>query len=74
LRSALARFVAKLWNATYRPSALMEGYIDEPLPSLPSVATEMRSSVPASRSRTKTSCWAFVSPGTRLVAGLWNAT
>src|SRR5439155_5079 len=43
-------------------------------PCAPPVATLTRSVVPFRRSRTKTSKTPFVSPGTRLVAPLVNAT
>ena len=33
-----ARFVAMLWNATKRPSALIVGWVERPLPGVPSAA------------------------------------
>src|SRR5919198_6515296 len=53
-------------NATTWPSPSSEGWEDELLPWLPSLATLARTVVPVVRSRTNTSPLKFVSPGTRL--------
>src|SRR4051812_12551672 len=52
----------------------MDGAAEKPSPSVPSPATDTRSVVPVTRSRTKTSRVRFVSPGTRFEAELSNAT
>src|SRR5437016_3230691 len=82
--SPLTRFDAKLWKATKRPPAEIDGVSDELLPSMLSDATLTRSvfgvqpatgfPFEAQRSRTKTSTVPFVSPLTRLVAKLVKAT
>jgi hypothetical protein len=75
--SPATRFVAALRNATYAPSDDMaEGEL-RPLKKLPCTPAELtltRSVVPATRSRTKMSAFAFVSLGTRLLARLVKAT
>src|SRR5260221_4910282 len=71
------RFLAKLVNATKRPSAEIERPSKRLLSSFPCAQPEERlnrSVVPIERLRTKTSVNPFVSPGTRLVAKLANAT
>src|SRR5438128_2450321 len=72
--SPATRLVAVLWNATKRPSAERAGPALKPFPSVPPEATLTRSVVPVCRSWTNTSVAPFVSPATRLVASLWNAT
>ncbi len=72
--SPAMRFEAALPNATNRPSAEIEAPRLLPFPCAPAESTLTRSVVPVWRSRTKTSCAPFVSPGTRLVAPLANAT
>jgi hypothetical protein len=66
--------VAQEWNATKRPSALMEGTQVLPFPCSPALLTLTRSVKPVCLSRTKTSPESFVSPGTRLVASDPKAT
>jgi hypothetical protein len=52
----------------------MEGCPELPSPCVPSSASDTREVVPATRSRTKTSSFPLVSPGTRFAAKLSNAT
>jgi hypothetical protein len=59
---------------TKRPFAEIEGSWLAPFACAPPVATLARIVVPSCRSRTKTSESRFVSPGTRFVAVLSNAT
>src|SRR5664280_1655051 len=70
------RFVARLKNATYRPSGVMTGaaMIGLVLPEARSAPTLTRSFVPATTSRTKMSGMPLVSPGTRFDALLMKAT
>src|SRR5947208_4873223 len=82
--SPTTRSSASLAKATKRPSAESVGLKLRPLPCAPEELTLTRCvfAVHAAtdtpfvrqRSRTKTSVWSFVSPGTRLVASLENAT
>ena len=70
-----ARFCAWLWNITNRPSLLMTGENELLLPEpVPLVLTLTSVVVSHSRSRTKTSDAWLVSPGTRSLAQLVNAT
>jgi hypothetical protein len=68
------RFVAELPKTTNRPSAESAGPPLAPLGWVPTESTLIRSVVPVMRSRTKMSSTPFVSPGTRFVARLPNAT
>ena len=72
--SPATRLLAVPWNTTKRPSAERAAPELEPFPWFPSEATLARSVVPVCRSWTNTSVAPFVSPATRLVAVLWNAT
>src|SRR2546429_563179 len=72
--SPATRLVALLWNATKPPSAERAGPALASFPWVPSEAPLTRSVVPVCRSWTNTSVAPFVSPATRLVAALWNAT
>jgi len=72
--SPATRLVDTLWNATKPPSAERAGAALESFPWVPSEVTLTRSVVPVCRSCTNTSVLPFVSPATRLVAVLWNAT
>src|SRR5207244_1701178 len=72
--SPATRLVAVLWNATKRPSAERAGPALASFPWVPSEAPLTRSVVPVCRSWTNTSVAPFVSPATRLVAKLTNAT
>src|SRR5205814_757207 len=74
LVSPATRLVAALWKATKRPAAESAGSLLTLLPWVPSEATLTRSVLPVCRSWTNTSVAPFVSPATRLVASLWNAT
>src|SRR5204862_455509 len=74
LVSPATRLVAVPWNATKPPSAERAAPELGPFPWVPSEATLTRSVVPVCRSCTNTSVLPFVSPATRLVAALWNAT
>ena len=68
LLSGATRFVAVLSNATYRPSSLSADLPLNPF-ARSSWGVVLAISVRCdARSRTKTSSYAFVSPGTRLVA------
>src|SRR5688572_13926498 len=68
------RFTANVKNDTKRPSPLIAGFVENPLPSTPAVETEARTVNKQSKSRTKTSTKPFVSPGTKFVAGDSKAT
>src|SRR5262245_4374768 len=68
------RFVAVLEKATNRPSAERQGEKESPFAWMPEESTLTRVVAPVIRSWTKTSLLAFVSPGTRFVARLSNAT
>src|SRR5947207_11476816 len=73
--SSATKSVAKLSNATKRPSALMAGAKEKPLPlPVPALLALTRVVVPVFRSRTKTSKSPFASSGTKSVARLSNAT
>src|ERR1035437_2886850 len=74
--TAETRFVAKLKNATYRPSGVMTGVamVELELPEASNAPTLTRQFVPAIKSRTKTSGMPLVSPGTRFDALLMKAT
>jgi hypothetical protein len=72
--SVPARLFAKLSNATKLPSPEIETFSLALFPCTPPESTLTRSVVPSWRSRTKMSPVAFESPGTRLLALLWNAT
>src|SRR5205823_240898 len=72
--SPATRLVALLWNATKRPSAERAGPALASFPWVPSEAPLTRSVVPVCRSWTNTSVAPFVSPATRLLPVLWNAT
>src|SRR5207244_1030493 len=72
--SPATRLVAVPWNATKPPSAERAAPALGPFPWVPSESTLTRSVVPVCRSWTNTSVAPFVSPATRLVAVLWNAT
>jgi len=72
--SPATRLLASLWNATTRPSAERAEPRLAALLSVPSEATLTRSVVPVCRSWTNASVAPFVSPATRLVAKLTNAT
>src|SRR5438552_10226937 len=74
LVSRPTRLVASLENATKRPAAEMAGVKLVPFASAPAEEMLTRPVVPVSRSRTNTSVTPLVSPGTRLVASLGNAT
>ena len=54
-------------NRTKRPLAEIAAVRLSPLACRPPMPTETRTVVPALRSRTNTSCFPLVSPGTRLV-------
>ncbi|MEV6493030.1 hypothetical protein AB0M20_31065, partial [Actinoplanes sp. NPDC051633] len=68
------RFEAYDWNATCRPSGLIEVTKLSPLACAPVLDTVIRLVVPARRSRTNASGHALVSPGTRFDASEVNAT
>src|SRR5207249_4297465 len=72
--SSGTRFVASDQNATNRPSPPIAGPPLAPFASAPALSTLMRSVVPVTRSRTKTSEASLPSSGTRLVALDVNAT
>ena len=72
--SPATRFVEALSNATALPSRAMDGFALLPLPWIPPVVTLARVVVFVCRSRTKTSDVPLVSPATRLLARLSNAT
>src|SRR5438874_1863622 len=72
--SPATRLVAVLWNATKPPSAERAGPALASFPWVPSEAPLTRSVVPVCRSWTNTSVAPFVSPATRLLPVLWNAT
>ena len=73
--SPCTRFDDPLPNATKRPSSeIATPPSDSPLPCAPVELTLTRVVVPVSRSCTNMSAWLFVSPGTRFVAWLENAT
>src|SRR5207249_4364126 len=72
--SPATRLVAVPWNATKPPSAERAAPALGPFPWVPSESTLTRSVVSVCRSWTNTSVAPFVSPATRLVAALWNAT
>ena len=76
--TAGTKFVAKLKNATYRPSGVMTGVAITVnvllVPEERSAFTLTSSFVPATRSRTKTSARLLVSPRTRFDARLMKAT
>ena len=73
--SSATKSVAKLSNATKRPSALMAGAKEKPLPlPVPALLALTRVVVPVFRSRTKTSKSPFASSGTKSAARLSNAT
>src|SRR5205814_6570006 len=72
--SPATRLLAVLWNATKRPAAERAGPALESFPCVPPEATLTRSVVPVCRSWTNTSVAPFVSPATRLVPALRNAT
>jgi hypothetical protein len=74
LVSPATRFDAKLWKTARVPSAERRGETLSPFPCVPSLAVLMRAIAPETRSRTKTSKVALVSPATRLGARLANAT
>jgi hypothetical protein len=79
LVSPLTRFVAEETKATKRPSPLMRGTACDtlqlqPFASVPSLATETRSVVCATRSCTNTSVIPLASLGTRFEAWEQNAT
>ena len=68
------RFVDWLWNARKAPSEEIEGLRLAPLACASAESTLARAVVFVCRSRTKTSDVPFVSPATRFVAELANAT
>jgi hypothetical protein len=68
------RFVESDTNATYRPSAEMDGAQLAPFPSTPLRSTLTRVVTPATRSRTNTSSTPLVSPPTRFRAEDLKAT
>ena len=72
--SSGARPWAAVWNTTYRPSALMDGFTLARSACSPALPTLTRCVVPATRSRTKTSVVPLVSPATRLDASDSKAT
>ena len=74
LLSPETRLLASLANETFDPSSLSVVRIERLLACTPAELTLTRVVVPATRSRTKMSCWLFVSPATRLVATLAKAT
>src|SRR5258705_6945066 len=74
LVSPETRFVAALANPRNRPLGEIDAYVLSPFPRAPPVATLAITVVPWTRSRTKTSMNPLVSPATRFVAELWNAT
>src|ERR1700741_4379503 len=73
-RSPGTRLVAELEKATKRPSAEIKGEWLSALPCAPPEGTLPLSVLPVWRSWMKTSFNMFVSPGTRFVARLRNAT
>src|SRR5437667_4950884 len=74
LVTPLVKSVARLAKATERPSALMIGLREAPLPLVPFVLTLIRALVPFHRSRTNTSALALASLGTRFGATLLKTT
>src|SRR5882672_7896369 len=72
--SAAIKLVAWLSNATNTPSLEIEGFQLAALPCTPAESTLTRTVVALWRSRTKMSWKPLVSPATRFVAKLVNAT
>ncbi len=72
--SPAIRFDASDSNATYLPSALIDGRVLHASACSPPDETDTRSVTPVCRSRTNTSCSPLVSPGTRFEAIDMKAT
>ena len=72
--SPVTRLLALLWKATRVPSPEIEALMLVPALCAPALSVETRVVVPVPRSLTKTSVVLFVSPATRVLALLWNAT
>jgi hypothetical protein len=72
--SSPTRLLASDANAIWRPSRETDGLPLAPLAWKPADEVETRSVRPVRQSCTNTSATPFVSPGTRLVASLTNAT
>src|SRR5580765_8315700 len=70
----MTRLLATLENATYSPLAEIQPWLLVLFACVPSQATLTRVVVPAPMSRRNTSPTPLVSPATRFVAGLKNAT
>jgi len=72
--SPVTRLVARDSKATYRPSPLIAGALETPLPSVPALLTLILVVVPPAMSCRKTSVVPLPSPVTRFVASDGNAT